>query len=823
MSLRKWIAFRPHPTWLARLGAMALAATIVTLPSLARAQGLLVVVDPAQEVRLPRPIIIVPPPHPPRPPRPVPPPSPPTYKIAELKVEGRIADQVAQIQVSQTFVNTGSREMEVSFIFPLPYDGAIDSLTLLVDGKEFPGRLMDAKEARRVYEEIVRKNRDPALLEWLGTGMFQTSVFPVPAGASRTVTLRYSQLCRQFEGLTDFLFPLSTAKYTAEPVEKLEIRLSIESGEEIRNVYSPTHPVEIQRPDKRRAVVVLRREKETPQSDFRLLYDVGTDPVAARVVSYRPDKDEDGYFVLLATPQIPSAEEKPPPKTVVFVVDRSGSMSGKKIEQARGAARFILQNLREGDLFNIIAYDSRIESFRPELERYDDESRRAALGFIEGIFAGGMTDIDGALEAALGQLTDTERPSYVVFLTDGLPTVGERNEGKIVANAAQRNKVRARVFVFGVGYDVNSRLLERLARDSFGQTEYVRPEEDIEERVARLYRRIEAPVMTDAAVEFALDLPPEAGPVVSRLYPKAPFDLFAGEQLVLVGRYRHAGAAKVLVSGKLGGEEKRFEYPVELVEHSGDDTNAFAEKLWAVRRIGEILDEIDLVGKNEELIEELVALATRHGVLTPYTSFLADENTDVRDLAGNVRRAESRLMALDVVEGQFGVAQRAYRGELQRAAQADYSYAGVPLAVEAAAGMGGYAMPAPAAGPVRTPARAGSGYPGGGGMGGYGGGMGAPGAAYGHDVYGAESATRELAGAEQNVRHVGNRAFYRREGQWVDATVTEEQQQRARPVRQFSDEYFALARRHGRELAQYLVFDEPVVLNVGRETYLIEP
>ena len=791
---------------------LLLLALIVALPTAsAWSQGLLIVVDPDSHVRLPRPIIIYP--NRPRPPRPQPPQS--TYKIQELDIQARLVDQIAQVRVSQSFVNTGSRQLEVSFVFPLPYDGAIDSMTLLVDGKEYPAKLLPADEARRLYEDIVRKNKDPALLEWMGTGLFKTSVFPVPPGAKRTVTLRYSQLCRKHGGLTDFLFPLSTAKYTSAAVEKVNIRLTIESSRDIKNVYSPTHEVKIKRPDPQHATISYESKNSIPASDFRLLYDVGGGRLSAKVLSFRPERNQDGYFLLLASPEIKAAKKEPPKKTVIFVVDRSGSMNGKKIEQAREALKFVLNNLGRDDLFNIVAYDSEVESFRPELQRFDDETRKAALGFAEGINAGGSTDIDAALKTALAQLTNADRPNYIVFLTDGLPTAGQTNEMKIADNAKKANSHGARIFAFGVGYDVNSRLIDRLVRDSSGQSEYVRPDEDIEERVSSLYRKIQSPVLTDVQIEFALDEHrAEHGKPINRVYPKGRFDLFAGEQLVVVGRYKRGGAAKVVVSGKVndtdGGTPLTVEFPATLVENSSDETHAFVEKLWAVRRVGEIIDELDLKGKNDELVKELVTLATKHGILTPYTSFMADENTNIHDLAANAARARGNLRMLESVSGASGFGQRAYKGIMQKAKVAQ-SPATMPA--EAADAMMGRGMA--------------------GGMGGMGGGMGGPGMGMparqgrlagrpaGQPAIAAD-AKPDIA-AKQTVRNIGNRTFYLRDKQWVDSTLSEKQEKNPQRVKQFSDEYFALAKRFGRDMSQYLTFDEPVIVNLDGQAYLIEP
>lgn len=657
------------------------ALSVLLCATLVHAQGALI--DP--ELPLPRPWV-----------RPTSRPQA-EYRIKSLEVQARIKDQVASVQVSQTFVNSGSTQMEVQFVFPLPYDAAIDQLTLLVDGKELPGELLPADKARARYEEIVRKSKDPALLEWMGHGLFQTSVFPVPAGQARTVTLHYTQLLKKDQGATDFLYPLSAAKFTSKPVEKLEIRVTVDSTVAIRNVYSPTHTVAVDRSGQKQARITLTEKDVAPSSDFRLFFDVNPRKFATSVLSYRPDSKDDGYFLLLTTPQTPERSEQVS-KTVVFVVDKSGSMSGEKIEQAKGALKFVLNNLREGDLFNIIAYDSSVESFRPELERFSNSTRQQALGFVEGIYAGGGTNIHDALATALRQLQDRQRPSYVIFLTDGLPTVGERSEAKIAAAAKAANDVRARILNFGVGYDVNSRLLDRLGRENFGASEYVRPNEDIEVHVGRVAHRISSPVLTDVELTFEIDgVGPEHGKVVNRIYPNGVFDLFGGEQVVLVGRYRKPGAAKVVLRGQAGGEAHQYDFPARLVEKSNDQSYAFIEKLWAMRRIGEIIDELDLNGANEELTKELVTLSTRHGILTPYTSFLADENARPTQLAtstdfgANSMESLRRLGLLNEAEGRSGVAQRGAKQDFKAASGLALPAVSNPEAqLSLAAGAAGY-------------------------------------------------------------------------------------------------------------------------------------
>jgi Ca-activated chloride channel family protein len=625
--------------------------------------------------------------------------------------------------------------------------------------------------------------------------MFQTSVFPVPPGAERKVMLRYNQLLRKDHRLTDFLFPLSTAKYTSRPVEKVSIQISIESTTKIKSVYSPTHSVEVKRPDDRHAVVKYEAKHQTPADDFRLFYDVAKEKLGASVVSYRPESEEDGYFLLLASPEIKAKSSERVKKTAIIVVDRSGSMSGKKIEQAKEALKFVLNNLRDGDVFNIVAYDSAVESFRPELQRYNEETRKAAIGFVESIYAGGSTNIDEALRTAVGMIQDSSRPSYIIFLTDGRPTAGETNESKIAASVRKANERKTRLITLGVGYDVNSRLLDRLSRDNFGQTEYARPDEDLEVHVSRLYNRISSPVMTDVTVQFELDeMRVEEGPAVSRVYPREVHDLFAGEQLVLVGRYKKSGQAKVTIRGRVGKDKQKVDFPAKLVKHSADQSYAFVEKLWAMRRIGEIIEELDLHGKNDELVNELVALSTKHGILTPYTSFLADENAreELAD-AGRARsRADVALRRLGEAEGRAAFAQRAAKSALQRARRPTSDSFGYFGADRAAGGMGGM------------------GY------------AGRRGAIY-LDI---DSDEVEVA---ESVLSIGNQTLYKRGKLWIAANAKgvdlSKDEHKIKVIERFSEEYFKLVRGNTPAENAILAYqrpDEELVIKLRGQLYRVK-
>jgi len=662
--------------------------------------------------------------------------------------------------VSQVFRNPSPFPMEAQVLFPLPEGAAVSGVTLLVDGKELTGRLLRREEARRAYEEIVRRRRDPALVEYMGHDLFQTSVFPVSPGGESTVQLQYAQLLKKDSGLIDFGLPLGTAKHSAKPVEHLTVSVNIAAPAPIRTVYSPTHEVDIARPDASHATVKLNLHDLANPDDFRLLYATDASAVGLNAISYKPEDNEDGYFAVLATPDTRAGRAPKLAKTVLFLCDRSGSMAGPKIAQVKSALVYLLHQLDAADTFNIVAYDSEVEAFRPELQRATAASINAAIAWVNGIEAGGGTNIDGALQTGLRMLSDSSRPNYVLFLTDGEPTVGERNEMKIAENAARENKVNARLFAFGVGFDVNARLLDRIARELRGTSIYVRPNENIEAPVSAFYGKIAAPMMTAVAVDIQLD-----GGSVARVYPRQMPDLFRGDQLVLVGRYRKGGAARITLTGEASGTKETFIYSANFEERSADQTNAFVARLWATRRIGEIIDDLDLHGRNKELIDELVGLSQKYGILTPYTSFLTDDSVRLTSRAANNMFAAGAVSTqMATLTGQSAVLQRELKAKLQNAN-----------------------VPQVAAAPPPPPMMS------------------------------------AAPPAQQRMQQIGQKVFFRQGSVWQDSTVTAEQAAHAVHVVQFSQQYFDLAAVHGGVMAQYLALDEPVMVNLGSQTYQIDP
>jgi len=538
----------------------------------------------------------------------------PPLSVKYHHVTVEVVNQVAKTSVDQVFINHFGRDIEGTYIFPVPEGASVSEFAMFVGNERVQGEILDSGRARQIYEDIVRRMRDPGLLEYIGRNLFRARVFPILANGEKRVQISYTEVLKADNGLVKYLYPLNTERFSRDPLTDVSISVRIESQVPIVNVYSPSHKVSVRKDGPGRALVGYEDKNVRPDKDFLLYYSLSKDDIGLSFMNW--EGPEGGVFMLLASPCFAAAGERVVNKNIVLVLDSSGSMSGTKIRQAKEAARFVLNHLARGDEFSLVDFDDGVTAFSETLVPATADNVGRALKFVDGIEDSGGTNINDALLQALSRMRGGERPNYVLFLTDGLPTVGTTETADILRHIQQANASRSRVFVFGVGNDVNTELLDRISSDHRGTSVYIGEAEDLEVALSNFYEKISSPLLSDLTVAFN-------GIDTSQVYPRVLPDLFKGSQLVLVGKYRGGGPVSVVLTGKSGRAEKRFVLEGRPLV-TGDSFN-FLPRLWATRRIGYLLEEIRLQGSNQELTDEIKRLGLKYGIVTPFTSFLVTE------------------------------------------------------------------------------------------------------------------------------------------------------------------------------------------------------
>lgn len=557
--------------------------------------------------------LIPPVPPPPRlvPPALIPPVTP--VRLDRMDVTVDIDGRIAATTVDLVFHNPGLRPDEATLLFPLPPDTAISDFSLTIDGQTLEGEVLDRDVAARIYADIVRRQKDPALLEYVGHTVLRARVFPVPPGGESRLTLRFTQPLPEENGTLRYRLPLSAGADVAPMLSRLTIAARVSNERGIGSLFSPTQTMRFDRQGETLMTASYEAANVPARGAFELTVLPAGEAVPAGLIAYRTP-GEDGFFMLLLAP--PLREEAVVDKDLLLVLDTSGSMAGEKIRQAKAALRFVLNRLNPGDRFNVIAFSSAVDRFATSLQPVS--AVPDALAFVDRLQAAGSTNINDALLAALA-MADRERPTTIIFLTDGMPTVGEQRPARILENVRDHAPTSVRLFVFGVGDDVNTTLLDGLATQNRGTSQYVPEREDVEESVSRLYGRISAPQLTDVRLDFG-----EAH--VYDIYPQPIPDLFGGQTLFVYGRYRNATSVTVRLTGTSRDGPQSFTFEnMQLTDNSRQA--AYIPHLWAQVKVGTLLREIRLRGpdRSRELIDEVVALSTRYGIVTPYTSFLVLE------------------------------------------------------------------------------------------------------------------------------------------------------------------------------------------------------
>lgn len=560
-------------------------------------------------------------------PRPHPLPNPFPLEVVYHKVDVMIDGQTAITKIDQAFYNPSHHQLEGFYIFPIPKGAVISNFTMVINGKETKAELMDADKARKIYEDIVRQMRDPALLEYSEQNIFKLRIFPIEPRSEKKISISYSQVLESDNNLLEYLYPLNTEKFSAKPLKNVSVKVDLKSPDKIKNIFCPTHEVDIVNKSDYHSIISYEAENIKPDIDFKLYFSKNSSTVGLSLRTYKSG-NEDGYFLLSASPSIDLDRTNIESKDITFILDVSGSMSGEKIEQAKKALLYCVNNLNPNDRFNIIRFSTEAYSLFNTLMQAEKQNINEAKRFIDDLQAIGGTNIEEAFNIAFKSNNKSSRPHFVVFLTDGKPTIGETNEDILLKKINSLNKENSRIFTFGIGDDINTHLLDKITEASKAWRTYVGENEDIEIKVSNFYDKIQSPVLTDLKLNFG------KGITIYQTYPKDIPDLFKGSNILVFGRYKGSGDTKVTLTGMLNNQKKEFTTAGNFEKSSAD--YSFIPTLWASRRIGHLLDLVRLSGESKELIEEITLLARKHGIITPYTSYLILEDEAIRNRNGRL-------------------------------------------------------------------------------------------------------------------------------------------------------------------------------------------
>lgn len=583
-------------------------------------------------------------------------------QVTQVDARIDIADQIAVTTLDIALRNPTNRPLESELLVPVPQGAVLKAFTFEGGGAEGTARLLPRDEARRIYDSIVAQTRDPALLEFVGNAVVKSSVFPVPANGTQKVRVTYEQLLEADGSRLDYVLPRSEAVEYSVP---WKLTLRAKSTSRIASVYSPSHEIAVKQPNGNEAS--LSCDTKDPGAFRVSLLRETKDEMTASLLAYPDPKIGGGYFLVMIAPPKPKADAAPIKREVTLVIDRSGSMAGPKLDQVKAAALQVVEGLNDGEGFNLIVYNEAVEMFAAQPVIKNAETTKQAREYISALRVSGGTNIHDSVVEALRQKPLDGMLPLVLFLTDGLPTIGQTSEKAIREAVAKGNPHQRRVFTFGVGVDVNTPLLSRIARETRASAEFVLPKEDVEVKVGRVFDRLRGPLLTKPALRV-LDDPNR----VSDMIPSPLPDVFEGEQILLSGTYRGEAPLHFQLTGASAEGERKFDFTFNLDKAS--TANAFVARLWASNKIAVLSEAIRDLGADgatantTELVNEIVRLSTQFGILTEYTAFLAEEGTSLAAAAPNASRAAFNYSdkAMKMRSGPAAVSQA---GNLQKAVE----------------------------------------------------------------------------------------------------------------------------------------------------------
>jgi Ca-activated chloride channel family protein len=561
-----------------------------------------------------------------------------------------VSGSIARVRVTQAFRNTSNTWMEATYLYPLPQDGAVDGLRMVVGQRVIVGRIETRETAKALYEKAKASGRKAGLVEQQRPNMFTTSVANVGPGETVLIAIEYQAPVTQANGTYSLRLPLVVGprytpphtlitaaavadanNVTAAPVltphagvslNPTSITVHLQPGFKAANVISPYHPIIVTGRDDDRTIR-LAAGAVPADRDFELDWrSASADPTLGL---FREQTAGGDYVMATITPPATLSALPMPPREMVFVIDNSGSMGGASMDEAKASLIHALSTLRPQDHFNIIRFDDTMtQLFEHSVAATPDQ---VALGkrFAGGLQAAGGTEMLPALQAALKDAAASggaQALRQIVFLTDGEVS----NEQEMMAALGQDGG-RSHIFFVGIGSAPNDYLMSRMATIGRGTYTHVGTPGEVAAKMMPLLDILGHPAMRDLSVKVdggTLDLTP-------RMLP----DIYAGQPLVLAGKTDHLSGT-ITVSGTIG--DRHWERTLDLAE--AENSPAVA-KLWARRRIDDIEADRTLGKMDDKAADDAVAdIGLANGLVTSRTSLVAIDETPVRPAGESLTRED---------------------------------------------------------------------------------------------------------------------------------------------------------------------------------------
>lgn len=544
-------------------------------------------------------------------------------KLSGTGINTSVEMQVSVTKSQQLFQNNLGSDKIVAYAFPLPDGASATELKWKLNGVWHTAPISPSPQDTTLPGGTMNAN----LRTYLGA---KPLFFSIPETVRRDslliVEITYVQLLKYDFGSVFYDYPNDYRLIQNLVIEYQELTFNLSSPRTIDSIRLVSlNPLTSITNNGNTATVISNQYNAVPSVNYKIKYslnlnELGLFSYSTRIPDSQLPDSLGGFFLFIAEPN-PGTTANIIKKVFTLILDRSGSMSGTKIVQAKNSAAYIVNNLNAGDKFNIVDFETSVYSFRNGHVLYSPQTRDSALTYIQNISAGGSTNISGAFSVAVPHfnVANDSTANIIIFLTDGLPTVGIINTTQLLAhvrNLIQTTETKIFLYSFGIGTDVDQQLLTLMSSQNNGFAEFLLNDQ-VEERITNFYRRIKNPVLLSPAVSFS-------SPFINNVYPNPLQNLYIGQQMIVSGRYTEAGPLTVTLTGRAFNQPVTYNYDFNRID-TPDVRYQFLTKIWAKQKIENLLVQYysldPLSPEAIALKQQIINLSIAYGVISPFTSF----------------------------------------------------------------------------------------------------------------------------------------------------------------------------------------------------------